>query len=88
MGWGWRSKYKTSSYSSEFEFSFLFIKYILILLAKCDSGELRCPVTALHIAFGPPPVLNNAISYEPCMAGFWYLERYLSQGLETLSADR
>ena len=27
--------------------SFFFVKYILILLARCESGELRCPATAL-----------------------------------------
>ena len=36
-----------SSYSSEFEFSFFFVKCSLILLARRDSGELRCPATAL-----------------------------------------
>ena len=42
MGWGWRSKY------SEFRVQlFFFVRCILILLAGHDSGELRCPVTAL-----------------------------------------
>ena len=49
MGWGWRSKYRTSSYSSDFEFIIVVFcfKCILVLLARRDSGELRCPLIIL-----------------------------------------
>ena len=44
MGWGCTSKYRTSSYSSDFDFFFFFFffcfKCILVLLARCKSGEL------------------------------------------------
>ena len=34
---------------SGFEFIFFFVKCILILLARRDSGKLRCPATALIV---------------------------------------
>ena len=41
------------SWSIDFFLLFFVLKNILVLLAKRDSGELRCPVTALIImAFG------------------------------------
>ena len=49
------------NHTSEFEFSFFFIKYILILLARRDSGDLLFPATALiclekcETNSGPPP---------------------------------
>ena len=47
VGWGWRSKYRTSSYSSDCELDLSFVTRILVVLIRRDSGEQRCPATAL-----------------------------------------
>ena len=78
-GWGWRSKYRTSSYSSEIEY-FFFVKCIF-LLSRRDSGELRCPVTAL-INLGSSATLFSTILtiiVKPCsvnVTGMFPQRRY------------
>ena len=48
MPWGWLEVKKLEELHTLVSLSsFFFVKCILILLARHDSGELRCPATAL-----------------------------------------
>ena len=35
------------SYFSDFQLNFFFIKHILVLFARCNSGEPHCPAKAV-----------------------------------------